>query len=92
MRAVLRATFAARRRARPTAAENSLLLRELYLRFIVNAPAIEEYDPSYHTHSTCRLKACNVFQSGAPRASLSYLSVRAWGGILSKSPRRRPGL
>ena len=30
--------------------------------------------------------------SGAPRASPWHLPVRPWGGILSKSPRPRPGL
>ena len=63
MRAVLRATFAARRSARPTAAENSLLFRELFLRFKVNAPAIEASDQNYHTRSRCRLKACDASQS-----------------------------
>ena len=38
MRAVLRATLAARRRARPTAAENSLLVCGLAFRFMATFP------------------------------------------------------
>jgi len=41
MRAVLRATFAARRRARPTAAENSRVSFFTLIRFMVPAPLTE---------------------------------------------------
>lgn len=41
MRAVLRAIFAARRRARPTAAENSLLLQSFAFRFSAIAPVLD---------------------------------------------------
>ena len=60
MRAVLCATFAARRRARPTAAESSLLFRKSYFRFNVIALAIEEYYCSYHTRSKHLLKAYKI--------------------------------
>ena len=63
MRAVLRATFAARRSARPTAAENSLVSFFTLVRFMVPVPLIEVSYPSYHTRSKCQLKACNAFQS-----------------------------
>ena len=42
MRAVLRATLAARRRARPTAAENSRVSFLTLVRFMVPVPLIEE--------------------------------------------------
>ena len=77
MRAVLRATFAARRRARPTAAENSLLLSGLYLRFIEIAPRIVDSYPNYHTRSTCRLKARSASRSWSNSDRIGA-AVSAW--------------
>src|SRR3990170_1480278 len=53
IRAVLRATFTARRSARPTALENSLLSRSCFSRFILTAPVIEACCANYHTPSRC---------------------------------------
>jgi hypothetical protein len=52
----LRATFAARRRARPTTAENPLLFVILGFGFMTIFPIILARDPSYHTRSTYPLK------------------------------------
>jgi hypothetical protein len=57
MRAVLRATFAARRKARPTAAENSLLICSLAFGFMAIFPIILDCGLSYHIRSKYLLKA-----------------------------------
>ena len=62
MRAVLRATFAARRSARPTAAENSLLVLSLAFRFTAIFPTPSAYCLSYHTHSRHRGKCRSKVQ------------------------------
>jgi len=50
-RAVLRAALAARRSARPTASENSLLVCSLGFRFTAIFPITLRFYPSYHTRS-----------------------------------------
>jgi len=63
MRAVLRATLAARRRARPTAAENSLLVCGLAFRFTATFPTTLVYCLSYQAHSSCLLKDDSASQN-----------------------------
>lgn len=63
MRAVLRATLAARRRARPTAAENSLLVYGLAFRFMATFPTTLVHRLSYQAHSSCLLKDDSASQN-----------------------------
>ena len=63
MRAVLRATFAARRSARPTAAENSFVSFFTLVDFTVLPPAVEASLQNYHTRSRYQRKDDNVLQS-----------------------------
>src|SRR3972149_1068347 len=90
MRAVLRATFAARRRARPTAATNSSVSFFTFFRFMVLFPRAGVSHLSYHTRPKRRLKACNASQStlkGKARAC----SGEAIEFFEKQAPRRKRG-
>src|ERR1044071_1812168 len=63
MRAVLRATLAARLRARPTAAENSWVSFFTLVRFMAPVPPVLGWHRNYHTHSTRRPKPDNSFEN-----------------------------
>ena len=59
MRAVLRAIFAERRSARPTAAENSFVSFFTLVDFTGLAPLVAAWLRNYHTRSKYRRKADN---------------------------------
>jgi hypothetical protein len=59
----LRATFAARRSARPTAAENYLVSFFTLLRFMDLFLITGMYDPSCHTRSTYQREVYKTFES-----------------------------
>src|SRR5439155_24832898 len=63
IRAVLRAAFAARRKARPTAAANFSVSFFTLVRFMDLFLKYEDCDQNYHTRSKRRRKACKTFRS-----------------------------
>src|SRR5512138_304711 len=71
MRAVLRATLAARRKARPTAAENSFVSFFTGVRFMVLVPTAAAQLSNYHTRSRHSLKDDSVFGKIIPAAGES---------------------
>ena len=93
MRAVLRATLAARRSARPTAAVSCLVsLLTLYC-FMALAPRLVAYRESYHTPSIRRLKDGRRFENFSnfgQNAELHPL-VERYGLLVSREWRRGEG-
>ena len=65
MRAVLRATFAARRSARPTAAENSLVSFFTLLRFMELFLITGMYAPNCHTRSRHQREVYKTFENSS---------------------------
>ena len=93
MRAVLRATFDARRSARPTAAVSILVSLLTLGFFMVLAPILVACRENYHTPSMYRLKdyKCSENFSSCGQNAESHRCVERYGLLVSREWRRGEG-